>query len=509
MGVTMLDTRPEDRTPRLEGIVRDGRVAWSGDLEVLLGHQIDLGQGRPPGGNWVHWRVDGDELTVRNDRYGAFPVYYAATDDGIVVSPSVEAILATGVDRTLDLDALAAFLTIGYYLADDTAFRVIRAVPPAAVLTWRAGHLEVQSTPPRHGQVDIPRPEAMARAAELMRAAVRRMIPDDSDYLFPLSGGRDSRLILLELVAAGHPPSACVTAHHHANVWGGDPPVAAEVAASLGLAHRIVRPGPLIPDEWAKNRTTSYCADEHAWYRCVAAELNGRTSHTYDGLSAAAPLLESFYSPKLRKLTDAGRWDDLAAAMGRRLEGKPRYAPLIAPGLRGELDAERAIARIRTELDRHIGESHPFRAFRLWNRYRRELSLMSSAMLHGVPAVYTPYLDHDFMDFVWTLPSSYLEGDFKDNLIAVHFPGSLSIPYRVSSIPQPGRRFMREIGRDLVRMLRAHSDGSLVDRSALMRRAARASLLGDDWLAFGRRTALTVYLVQLETIVAGRGPAAL
>jgi hypothetical protein len=261
-----------------------------------------------------------------------------------------------------------------------------------------------------------------------------------------------------------------------------------------------------VGDEWRKNRRTSYCADEHAWFGAVASELNGRTSHCYDGLSSATALLESFYSPKLRKLTEAGRWDDLASAMGRRLEGRPRYAPLIAPQLGRELTAERATARIRTELERHVGTPQPFRSFRFWNRYLRELNLPPTAMLDGVPTVYAPYLDHDYMDFVWSLPPSYVEEDFRDDVIAVYFPESQSIPYRRSPIPRPDRGFMREVGRDLLRLLRDKSDGSLVHRSWLMRRAGRAAVLGDDWFGLGRRAALTVYLVQLEAILAGRGP---
>jgi hypothetical protein len=65
------------------------------------------------------------------------------------------------------------------------------------------------------------------------------------------------------------------------------------------------------------------------------------------------------------------------------------------------------------------------------------------------------------------------------------------------------------MNRDLLDLLRHHSDGSLVDRGSLMRRAAIGAATGSDWFAWGRRAALTTYLVQLEGIAAGRSPTAL
>jgi hypothetical protein len=63
------------------------------------------------------------------------------------------------------------------------------------------------------------------------------------------------------------------------------------------------------------------------------------------------------------------------------------------------------------------------------------------------------------------------------------------------------------MNQDLLALLRNHSDGSLVDRGALMRRAALGAAIGDAWFAWGRRAALTTYLIQLEAISRGRGPA--
>ena len=65
------------------------------------------------------------------------------SDDGITVSPSLAQVLDSGVSRTLDLDALAAYAAVGYYLGADTPFRAVRSLTPGATLTWRPGRLDV------------------------------------------------------------------------------------------------------------------------------------------------------------------------------------------------------------------------------------------------------------------------------------------------------------------------------------------------------------------------------
>ena len=145
-------------------------------------------------------------------------------------------------------------------------------------------------------------------------------------------------------------------------------------------------------------------------------------------------------------------------------------------------------------------------SLRFWDRGQGELNLTSTLMLHGVRAAYTPFLDPDFVQFIWGLSSEHIDASFHDEVIAVRFPRGNDVPYLEKSVPQPSRTFLRRVNRDLVGILRSHSDGSLVDRGALLRRATIGGVTGDGWFAWGRRAALTTYLVQLEAIVAGRGP---
>jgi hypothetical protein len=85
---------------------------------------------------FARWHWDGEQLVVENDRWGILPIFWAATPNAVHVSPSLDALLDAGVPSALDDAALAVFLRIGYFVGNDTPFLSIRALPPAARLTW-------------------------------------------------------------------------------------------------------------------------------------------------------------------------------------------------------------------------------------------------------------------------------------------------------------------------------------------------------------------------------------
>ena len=139
------------------------QVICTGMPDARLGHRIALPDGSD-GGNWAEWHWDGDRLLVANDRFRGYPLFYAADADGVAVSPSIDALLALGIDRRLDLDAIAAFLTLGYYLGTDTPFAAIRLLPAGVGFAWAPGKLTIEASSP-----PTPRPEPLSRAGRRRR----------------------------------------------------------------------------------------------------------------------------------------------------------------------------------------------------------------------------------------------------------------------------------------------------------------------------------------------------
>ena len=400
------------------------------------------------------------------------------------------------------------FLTVGYYVGQDTPFAAIRTLPPAGKLTWGPGGLIVASQPRRFATVSMTRELAIEEAIERTRTAVARCLPDDdAPFLLPVSGGRDSRQILLELIRAGRAPAAGLTVRQYPTDWGGDAPYGEGLCRALGIKHRTLQPGPMIAAEWRKNRLTNYCADEHAWYLPVVDALRGASAFTYDGLGGGMLLHRDFMTRAVRRAWRAGTWDELAAKLGLRDEyGTPRSAPLVEPSLRSALGPDVAAARIRRELGRHLDADNPYLSYTLNNRTVREIALVPTSMLASVTTAFTPFTDPDFVAFAASIPNELAGTRLHTEIIATAFPKVASVPYVPKRRPAADRRFRRRTARDLAGLLRRRSDGSLVDRSGLLRRATISSLTGDGWLTWGRRAALTAYLVQLESIRRGESP---
>ena len=148
-----------------------------------------LGDARPDG-IFAEWRWNDGKLILTNDRYGFYPIYYAKNETRFAVSSSINQLLELGFDPELNETAFAIFLRFSAYLAEDTPFKAIRAVPPNAVLTWEAGEINIVAEEFIHPQpLRIARRDAIAVYAELFQKAVEKTLPAVDDFVVPLSGG--------------------------------------------------------------------------------------------------------------------------------------------------------------------------------------------------------------------------------------------------------------------------------------------------------------------------------
>jgi len=213
-----------------------GRAAVQGALRAVVGGVWGPDGERLPQGTFAEWQWDGARLAARTDRFGFQPLYYATRGGTFWLSPSIPALLAAGVPAELDDAALAVFLRLGYFLDADTAFRHVRQVPPAARIAWAEGQLTVEGgrsvAPCRHA---VGRDDAVDQYVAIFRAAMARRPVDPARTVVPLTGGRDSRHILLELHAAGVAPARSVTVQVAPPKSVEDVRVARALAAAAGV----------------------------------------------------------------------------------------------------------------------------------------------------------------------------------------------------------------------------------------------------------------------------------
>ena len=391
--------------------------------------------GDSPDGHYVRWSWDGAKALVRNDRYGFSPVFYSATPGRFIVSDSIPKLLALGADSEPDDEALNVFLHIGWFLGEETPFKAIRSLPPGASLSWSAGRLDISSEPVPYQPASISRDEAIDGYIELFRQAIARRLPDTETFGLPISGGRDSRHILLELMRQGRKPTGVVTTEFYPPRRNTDTMPARALAAHCGVPHTVLRQSPRFAAEAETILRTSFCADEHSWMMGVCRWMGDHLETTYDGIIGDVLTQSPFLRWDWLDRYEQGRWQELLDSMLDYYERLGGFVVMLNERERARFPASRARERILAELRKYADHDDPINKFVCWSRSKREVALMPFSMFAAYTKVETPYLDRDLFDFLYNLPVAkwYREGGnrnhFHSDVIVRAFPEAAHIPY--------------------------------------------------------------------------------
>lgn len=474
-----------------------------GATDCRLGHQIERNS-RDPDGVFAEWHWDGDSITVRNDRYGMYPVFYYSKNDRFFVSPSIFQLLELGAPADINWPGLGAFMRCGSYIGTDTVFEHIHALPPAATLTWSKGKLSVEGGYRIPKKLEISKAEAVDSYIDLFRAAIERRLPDHEDMAMPLSGGRDSRHILFELARAGRKPKYCVTGRRFPPDRYEDELVAAKLAEAVGVEHILVGPPPHQVESYIRsNVKTNMTAPRRGWKFSILERLQQDVCVSYDGIGGDMLSGGSALNPQRVKAMDAGNYEEFCRAMfGNQERNQRTYIPgAQADKMTDEIVTERMLR----ELPKHSEAVNPTTSFFFWNRTRRFDSTNPYGMLRDIDTVYSPFLDHDLVDFLLSLDISFNTGTwFHDEVIAKAFPEFKHIPFEAPNSPltKNARRTFRS-SRELTALCMKESNGYLLRKDFLWPRiATRMASFGltdaGSWFL-----PTIVYLVELEHLASG------
>lgn len=458
------------------------------------------------------WRWDGRRLHVWSDRYGTAPLLFFGKKGLLAVSPSLERLVAVGAPRDLDEAALAVFLRLGFFLAEDTPLQSVRAVPPGGSLDWQEGRLVVSAPGlPTPTWREVSGERARAGFQERFERAMGRCPPGKRPVVVPLSGGRDSRHILFALQEEGHRPDFCLTARNQfPDRPDRDIPRAVAVARALNLPHEIVG----ARQSWFQQRRRAnweqgLLADENAWYLTVADHLHGRAGTVYDGLAGDVLGAGLYLSTgTLRAFRSGDPWTAARGVLdsfGSNLGGEATLQRVMDPDLYRRTNREVALERLAREAVRHLEAPNPVGSFFFWNRTRREVALQPFHLLRGISAVHTPFLDPEVVDFLMGLSAEhFLDGTFHTRTIQQAYPRHSHIPFGEGKgdHPHPEREYAA-FGRELARYWATRGasrwlrDGFLLPRlgPCLAGRGCADSF----WFA-----QLALYLSQLEALLRGR-----
>lgn len=456
-------------------------------------------------GVFLEWSWDGAVLRFQNCLFGLYPLYYHATAEEICLSTDLMRLLAEGVSAELDDAAFAFFLRRGFCAGNDTPFRSIRILPPNSTAEWRPGRgLRISGGPPVVRRQNRTRSQAMEGLNTEFRSAIRRRAPR-GEFVVPLSGGRDSRHVLLELVEAGYRPQRCLTARHFPPLANEDARIAALVAAAVGVEHTVLDAAPsLVERELRKNPRMNYATDWSAWHLAVLDALGDNTSHLYAGYGGDTVTRGIILEPKRMELWLAGQLEELATyMMGVHSGIEPALRELLKPEVYERFSPDLARDRLLEELHQHVDQPNPDLSFVVQNALRRRTCPQLFPLTAEVTHVYVPFMDASLYAFLASLPLELLlDKTFHTEAIHAAYPAYRHVPFEAPS--QPGvsdqeffRRFARESSAFV--LSRGHSD--IFEIRRILERFSGCRTSGDhrmvNWFAPQR----ILGLLQLEAAV--------
>ncbi len=193
------------------------------------------------------WDEPRGRLLLARDRLGIKPLYYAWDGRRLCFGSELRALLELGqVERRVDGEALADYLTYGYVPYDRALIAGVRKLPPGHLLTadLNARTVEVRSywDVEYTGQI-ADRDEATEGLSELLDTVVAEHLVADVPLGLFLSGGVDSTAVLTKMRKAASTVEAFGIGFDTGH--GGELPQARETAAFLGASfhERVVGVG--------------------------------------------------------------------------------------------------------------------------------------------------------------------------------------------------------------------------------------------------------------------------
>lgn len=427
----MTPTRVTDEWP-LIALTTDaaGTTTFTGQATAVCGNPSEDTSGCDP---YCGWRWDGTSLTARTDRYGFFPLFYYRWERGIMLSPAIATLLAAGAPSRLDDAAIAVLIRRWMCVGNSTPFEQIRVLPAGGTLSWSPSEpFRLQERFIFGQRITPSRSTAVDGYIERFRAAIERR-PGDGTTIVPLSGGRDSRHIFLELCASGRTPDLAITVGRVGSTVTSNAEIASALAARAGVRHETLR---LPASRWRAQKETVQAmhlsALETWWMRSLTAYLDALPARPvlYEGVAGDVLSSGLYKDERLRRLYDCGEFATIADA----LLGEERYfEQLLTPQYHRRFRRELAVEQLSTELARHVDAPNQLGSFFLYNRTRRVTALAPTTLLSPRATVWCPYLDADVWDYLSSLPPEWFEGEaasaFHDEAIRRAYPQYADIPF--------------------------------------------------------------------------------
>lgn len=460
----------------------------------------------PTRGVFAFWSWSENRLTIRNDRYGFYPLFYFVRRDEIAVSTSIFKLLALGASSEFDSAGLAVFLRTGSFIGASTPFKEIHAFPPNASAEWNDGVWSLSGGPRFPQLQELNFDQAIDGYISLFQAAIRMRVRSGERTAVPLSGGRDSRHILLELCRSGHRPNFCITVEQYPPKSNADVAVAKILAEAVDIKHFVVRqPGSQLKQELQKNTTTEFLAEHPVWALAIGAFLRDKADVSYHGIAGDGLSGGNFLTPELLKYYEMGLTDECARYHLDYFNNEGILENCLTPDAYQSFNRQLALGCVHEHVKLTEKTPSPSAMHYFWSRTRRNISLMPFRILNRSIENRAPFLDYNLYDFLASLPGSFQLGNsFHTQVIQRAYPSYKHIAF-ASESPSPLTFGYRIYILSVLKYLTLNRS-KLVNRSRLFAVLMSAIVSNDFRLLRKLNLRRLICLIQLERFVEkGRG----
>ena len=182
---------------------RGHRFKTHSDSEVVLYAYVEYGDDFVARLNGMFgfalWDGVRQKLLIGRDRLGIKPIYIANDGKRLAFASEAKALLELpGMERGLDLGAVASYLQLGYVPSPQSIFRGISKLPPATVLCVQQGRVTQRRywNVPQEPDHTLTEADWGERVREHMERSVRMQMVSDVPLGAFLSGGVDSSAVV-------------------------------------------------------------------------------------------------------------------------------------------------------------------------------------------------------------------------------------------------------------------------------------------------------------------------
>lgn len=370
---------------------RDGVASWE-DAAIRDACGLAI-EGRR---RLVHSSVSGLARLYWLDEGGA--TYFASRIDPLVMS--------SPGPLSVDWDAWASTMILRYPLRERTPFAEIRRLGPYSTIRRRLGRNRVEH--PSWPWAEVEPGLDLDEGADAWVAALREMLdPLPQRLICPLSGGRDSRIVI-----CGVPPGRDVTALTVDDDEGSrfEEDHAEPVARALGVEHEELRgTAEDYPADWdARARAVEYQFVDHPWLVPLARRIDGAAAPVLDGgaIDITFQAGERFYTAAA---LDTSRPREASVALWETVRRFGHAQLALVERFRDPL-VERAREQFMAEMRRF--EGHPSQGILgvYWTRTVRGTSSYPNGLLGDRARMIVPGASHALASIALAIPSEAKRG---------------------------------------------------------------------------------------------------